>query len=96
MSIDEKTLDHIARLAKLELTIDQKPAYLSAFNKILDAMDSLQALDTTKVTSFGKNDLNSLNLREDTVCMSPIKNAVEANAPEMNHGYFLVPTVIGE
>lgn len=95
MSIDEKTLDHIAHLAKLELTSDQKPSYLSAFNKILEAMGSLQALDTDHIAAFSQQEGSSVK-RQDLALASDIAKSAESNAPEMNHGYFLVPQVIGE
>lgn len=95
MSIDLQTLEKIARLAKLSFSDQDKPAYLEAFNKILKAMDTLSNIDTTSVEVDTLPSDSDTKMRSDSAQSPDSLSSIEKNAPQMSHGYFLVPKVIG-
>ncbi|KIX14107.1 Asp-tRNA(Asn)/Glu-tRNA(Gln) amidotransferase subunit GatC [Dethiosulfatarculus sandiegensis] len=94
MAITRKEVDHVADLARLELTNEQSEKLTTEMNDILKAMDKLRQLDTEGVSS----DTHVLNLsgafREDEVKPSLAREKALANAPKHNQESFVVPKVI--
>ena len=94
MSIDETTLDKIASLAKLKIDKKDKAQYLDSFNKILKSMDVLSEINTIDVMNFTSESSLCSSFRADESDVVAEHEQIKANAPDMNHGYFLVPKVI--
>ena len=50
MALTKKDIEHIARLARLELTEEEKTRFASQLSSILDYVGQLQNVDTSGVT----------------------------------------------
>ncbi len=101
MALNEQDVARIARLARIELTPEQRGRAQDELNGILHLIERLQAVDTTGVEPLA-HPLSAhedivLRLREDAVteqASADRREALMANAPEQNAGLFLVPKVI--
>jgi aspartyl-tRNA(Asn)/glutamyl-tRNA(Gln) amidotransferase subunit C len=94
MAVTIKDVDHIAKLAKLNFTEDEKTGFTEQFNEILSFMDKLNELDTTNVEPLSHVIELQNVLREDRVRESlPTEEALK-NAPSHTDQFFKVPKVI--
>jgi len=95
MSVTIQDVEHIARLAKLSFTDEEKQKFVSQFNQILDYMEKLNELDTVDVEpTYNVLDLQNV-MRKDNVKTWLTQDEALANAPKKKHGFFSVPKVIG-
>jgi aspartyl-tRNA(Asn)/glutamyl-tRNA(Gln) amidotransferase subunit C len=99
MSVDTATVARIASLARIKVSADDLEAMVPELNGILAFVDQLGAVDTTGVEPMTAVIPNVLRLRADVVNAIPetgggIRDAVLANAPAAEHGFFGVPKVI--
>jgi aspartyl-tRNA(Asn)/glutamyl-tRNA(Gln) amidotransferase subunit C len=99
MSIDEATVRKIAALARIAVTDDQVAAMVPELNNILGWVEQLSNVDTKGVEPMTAVIPNTLRLRDDIVDADPqtgggMRDAVLANAPAPQHGFFGVPKVI--
>jgi len=94
MKISDKTVDHIAHLARLEFEGDKKAAIKKDMEKIISFIDKLQEIDTENVEPliFMTNEVNSL--REDDPIVSLTQDQVLKNAPKKDSDYFRIPKVL--
>ena len=94
MSVDPATVRKIASLARIAVTDDQVEAMVPELNNILGWIEQLGEVDTSAVQPMTAVIPNALRLREDVVTDGGIRDAVLANAPVAEHGFFGVPKVI--
>ena len=99
MSVDSATVRKIASLARIAVTDDQVAAMVPELNNILGWIEQLGEVDTSSVEPMTAVIPNTLRLRDDVVDADPltggnIRDAVLANAPAPEHGFFGVPKVI--
>lgn len=99
MSVDHATVRKIASLARIAVTESQVEAMVPELNNILGWIEQLGEVDTSSVQPMTAVIPNALRLREDVVNADPlsggnIRDAVLANAPAGEHGFFGVPKVI--
>ena len=95
MKITRDAVDHVALLARLELSDEERELYFGQLNQILEHMDKLRELDTSGVEpTFHVLEEIRNPMREDRAgtCLDP-REAL-ANAPEAEAGCFKVPPVI--
>ncbi len=94
MAVTINDVEHIAKLAKLNFTEDEKSDFTRQFNEILSFMEKLNELDTTNVEPLSHViELRNV-LREDIVKESlPTDDALK-NAPSHTEQFFKVPKVI--
>lgn len=93
-TIDIKTVDEIAHLARLEFDEQLKPEILNDINRMLSFVDKLNELDTSSVEPliYMTNEKNVMraDVPETTVTQ---KEALK-NAPKKDSDYFKAPKVI--
>jgi aspartyl-tRNA(Asn)/glutamyl-tRNA(Gln) amidotransferase subunit C len=96
MQISKQEVEHVAKLASLEVTEAEKEAFSKQLSSILTYVEKLKGLNTDGVEPTATV-LDQANVfREDKSRPSlPVKKAL-ANAPESEGGYFLVPKIIEE
>jgi aspartyl-tRNA(Asn)/glutamyl-tRNA(Gln) amidotransferase subunit C len=94
MSVDLETVRKIAGLARIATTDAEAEALLPELNNILGWIEQLGEVDTDGVEPLAAVIPNRLRLREDVVTDGGIRDAVLANAPQAEHGFFAVPKVI--
>ena len=94
MALSLKEVEHIAELAKLQLTDEEKALYAEPLSAILDYADRLQKLDTDDVPPMTSAVPLDTVLREDVAqeCLSPEK--LLANAPDTEQSMFRVNAVL--
>jgi aspartyl-tRNA(Asn)/glutamyl-tRNA(Gln) amidotransferase subunit C len=96
MALTQTDVEHIAHLARLDLTPGEVEQYRRQLSDILDHFETLKRVDTSAVPPTATALPMSTVLREDDVSPSlPTADAL-ANAPDREDGYFRVPAVFGE
>ncbi len=92
--ITRKEVDHVARLARLELSEDEKETMTRQLDRILGYVDKLNELDTSTVepTSHVIPMVNVM--REDEVRPSLAPDDAMCNAPDREDAFFRVPRII--
>ncbi|MBS1240434.1 MAG: gatC [Proteobacteria bacterium] len=99
MSVDKATVAKIASLARIRMDDAELERMAPELNKILGFVEQLGEVDTSQVEPMTAVIPNHLRLREDVVDADPLtgggkRDAVLANAPAPEHGFFGVPKVI--
>jgi len=94
MSVTEKEVRHVAKLARLALGEDEIARMVPELNNILGWVEQLSEVDTTGVEPLTAVIENQLRLRDDVVNDGNLRDDVLKNAPDAQHGFFAVPKVI--
>ena len=94
MSVDTATVRHIAKLARIAVTAGEVEALVPELNNILGWVEQLQEVDVSGVEPMTAVIPNKQRLRDDLVTDGGVRDAVLANAPVAEHGFFAVPKVI--
>lgn len=96
MAVDPDVVDHVAALAKLRLTPQEREAMVEQLGRILDYVEKLQEVDVSGVPPT-KHVVEISNVdRPDRARPSPPREAALANAPEVEQEHFAVPKVLPE
>lgn len=93
MSLSQQEVEHIARLARLELTEEQKTRYRKQLEAILDHVAKLQELDTKDILPTASVSVGQMPLREDKPRPGLTKDSLLRNAPKQDEGQFQIPPV---
>jgi aspartyl-tRNA(Asn)/glutamyl-tRNA(Gln) amidotransferase subunit C len=94
MSVNTEQVRHIARLARIAMSDAEVEAMVPELNNILGWVEQLGEVDTDGVEPLTAVIDQKLRLRDDVVTDGDCRDAVLANAPEPQHGFFGVPKVI--
>lgn len=94
MKIDDKTIDHIAKLSRLEFDDNERKAIVGDLERILDLVNKLNEVDATGVEPLIHMTETVNVLREDVVKEEITKEEALLNAPRKDSDYFKVPRVI--
>ena len=94
MSVDETTVRKIASLARIAVSDGEVAAMTGELNNILGWVEQLGEVDTTGIEPLAAVIPNELRLRDDVVTEGAQRDAVLANAPQGEHGFFTVPKVV--
>ena len=94
MKIDRDMVEHIANLAKLQLTDDEIELYAEQLSAILEYAERLQALDTGAIPPTASVLPLRNVLRPDAVQPSLARDEVLANTADAADGQFQVEAVL--
>ena len=94
MKITVADVEHVARLARLELAEDEKKLFAGQMDAILDYVEKLKQLDTTSIIATSHAVPVQYAFREDNSRPSIGTAAALANAPDSTATFFRVPKVI--
>jgi aspartyl-tRNA(Asn)/glutamyl-tRNA(Gln) amidotransferase subunit C len=96
MHIDAATVDHVARLARLDLSPEERERMASELSHIVEYATRVSALelDDVEPTSHALPMRNAM--RADEVFPSLSQKDALANAPEAEDGRFKVPRILEE
>lgn len=94
MAIDPDTVAHIARLARIKVTEDEKAALAGELSNILQWIEQLDTVDTQGVEPVSSVVDTVLPRRRDEVTDGGQAEKVLANAPGAVPGFFVVPKVV--
>lgn len=93
MALTIEEVEHIAKLARLELSDEQKAHYREQLSHILDYIAKLRTLDTTDVPPTAGAGLTQMTLRPDVSRPSLPTDKLLENAPETEDDQFKIPPV---
>jgi aspartyl-tRNA(Asn)/glutamyl-tRNA(Gln) amidotransferase subunit C len=94
MSITSKEIEHVARLARLTLSEDEKSLFTGQMDAILAYVETLNELCTDGIIPTSHAVPMENAFRADMVVPSIGLDKALANAPDKNETYFRVPPVI--
>ena len=94
MKIDDSTVRHIARLARIKVTESEARALEGELSGILDWVEQLGEVDTDGVEPMTCVTEMSLKMRSDEVSDGGYAETVVHNAPERADAFFVVPKVV--
>lgn len=96
MSVTIKDVEHVAALARLSFTREEKEKLATELNRILGYMEQLNTLDTTNVEPLSHVIELGNVFREDELRPTLPREEALRNAPAKTEKFFKVPKVIGE
>jgi aspartyl-tRNA(Asn)/glutamyl-tRNA(Gln) amidotransferase subunit C len=94
--ITRQDVEHVAELARLELTAAEKDQFIAQLNSILTYIEKLNELNTTDVEPTSHVIPVSNVFRDDQVRPSLERGLALQNAPQESHFFFKVPRIIEE
>ena len=96
MSIDRATVDHVARLARLALSEDERERLREQLSAILEHINVIGEADTSQVSASANILPMNTVMTEDASRPSFPTKELLANAPAQEDGYFRVRAVLEE
>lgn len=94
MSLDQRTVENVAHLARLALSPEQAANMTAQLERILGVIAEMQAIPTEGVAPMAHPLDLSQRLRPDAVANADERETLMHNAPAQAAGLFLVPKVI--
>jgi aspartyl-tRNA(Asn)/glutamyl-tRNA(Gln) amidotransferase subunit C len=94
VALTREQVQHIAMLARLELTPEEESTFAEQLGQILGYIESLQGVDTADVPPTAHVVDTENPLRDDRVTNAPQVEAMLANAPARDGDHFKVPKII--
>ncbi len=93
-SISTKDVQHMASLARLEITQETTELFAPQFADILSYMDTLAHVDTANIEPLYSPVTHESAVREDVANNKALRQDVLANSPKENEQYFVVPRIV--
>jgi len=94
MSIDKDTVKHISKLARISLDENKVKSLSKDLTSIMKFIESLNKLNTDKITPLTSIINASLTSRNDEVKDGNLRDQILKNSPEKNDEFFVVPKVL--
>jgi aspartyl-tRNA(Asn)/glutamyl-tRNA(Gln) amidotransferase subunit C len=94
MKVDDKLVEHLAHLSRLELDETSREKMKFDFKKILDFVTKLEEVDTAGVDPLVYMSKETNVLREDEVKGMVSQKEALQNAPKKDTDYIRIPKVI--
>ena len=94
MSVSTEQVRHIAKLARIAMSDEEIERLAPELNNILGWVEQLGEVNTDGIEPLTAVIDQNLRLRDDAVTEGNIRDEILANAPEAQHGFFVVPKVI--
>jgi aspartyl-tRNA(Asn)/glutamyl-tRNA(Gln) amidotransferase subunit C len=96
MSLSPNEVEHIAKLARLTLTDEEKALYGEQLSAILEHFTQLEKVDTDHIPPLASVLAAQTGLRVDKAHQDLDTEALLSNAPQAEDNQFRVPPVRGE
>jgi len=88
-----KDVEHVAKLARLNLTEEEKEKFTRQLGDVLKYVEQMNEVDTTDVEPMAHS-IDFVNvMREDKVVYEQNKETLMQNAPQEENGFFKVPKI---
>jgi aspartyl-tRNA(Asn)/glutamyl-tRNA(Gln) amidotransferase subunit C len=95
MSLTRQDVEKIAHLARLSITEQEMPVYVTSLSSIVNFVDELSRAETSGVQPMAHPlDGQHQRLRTDEVTESDHHEKYQRNAPAVAAGLYVVPRVI--
>lgn len=94
MKISKQEVEHVAKLARLELSEQEQEKLTDQLSKILTYVEKLNELDTASIAPTAHVlDIKNV-MRDDIAAPGLTQDRALANAPEKAAGHYKVPKII--
>lgn len=91
--ITKEQVEHVAKLARLNLTEEETELYTKQLSKILDYIDQLNQVDTSGVEPMTQP-IPTVNVMRDDIFKKQFqREEMLKNAPHEEYGFFRVPKI---
>ncbi len=94
MSLDKKSVEHLTRLARLEVADSVFDETVEKLSKVVEFVDQLSKVDTDGVVPMAHPTNAAQRLRPDAVTEANARDDIQKNAESVENGLYLVPKVI--
>jgi len=94
MKIQESDIVKVAKLARLDLSADEKDEFSRQLNGIIEYVEKINELDTSAVEAADHIADISNVFRKDVVQKSFEQSDLKKIAPDFQDGYIVVPKII--
>lgn len=94
MEITREQVEHVAKLARLAVSEEEKVLFARQLSSILTYVETLNRVDTAQVEPTSHVIPMQNVMREDAVKPSLSRDEALANAPDSESGCFRVPKII--
>ena len=95
MTLTRKDVEKIAHLARLSITEQEMPVYVTSLSSIVNFVDELSRAEVANVEPMAHPlDGQHQRLRADVVSETDSHEKYQANAPAVQAGLYVVPRVI--
>jgi aspartyl-tRNA(Asn)/glutamyl-tRNA(Gln) amidotransferase subunit C len=94
MEVTPQIFDHIAKLAKLKYTNNEKETLRNEMQQMVSFVEKLNEIDTTGIVPLTHISTAIQQPREDVANNGTTKATALINAPQTDGNYFLVPKVV--
>ncbi|MCJ7720980.1 Asp-tRNA(Asn)/Glu-tRNA(Gln) amidotransferase subunit GatC [Candidatus Bathyarchaeota archaeon] len=92
--LSKKEVEHVAWLAHIELSEQEKTLFTEQFNEILDYFKKIDEVDTEGVEpTYHVLDLNNISRKDETTPSLPTEEALK-NAPKREKKFFKAPRIV--
>ncbi len=95
-NISHKEVEHVAQLARLDLTEPEKTLFGEQLSQILTFVEQLQEVSTEGIPPTASVADKASVLREDIPGEGLSQEQALSNAPEASDGFFVVPKILGK
>ena len=92
--MEASEITKLAQLARINIETEMVDEVTESITRILNLVDQLQAADTTDIEPMSHPMDAVQRLRADIVTEANQRDELQANAPAVANGLFLVPKVI--
>ena len=94
MSVDQKTVKRVARLARLKVEDGDVPRLAGELNAILGFIEQLNEVNVDNVEPLTSVVTMKMKMRKDEVTDGHYPQKITANAPAQEDSFFMVPKVV--
>lgn len=95
MTIDNTTVDKLAKLSSLEIEDDKKQSIAKELADIVEFVENLNDIDVSHVDATFTTIQGGQPFREDiSFKQDGLSEAIMKNAPKSENNYFVVPAII--
>ena len=94
MTIDLKTIKHIAKLSRISLEDEKAKKLTTDLSSIFEFIEKLNELNTKDVEPLTSIAETTLKFRKDEVKSENIREKILENSPSDNKDFFVVPKVV--
>ena len=94
MTIDLKTIKHIAKLSRISLEDEKAQKLATDLSSIFEFIEKLNELNTNDVEPLTSIAETTLKFRKDEVKSENIREKILKNSPSNNKDFFVVPKVV--
>ena len=95
MTIDNNTIDKLAKLSSLQIDESKKESLGKELGQIVGFVENLNEIDVSSVEATFTTISGGQPLREDVADKNEQEvEAIMKNAPKSEDGYFIVPAII--